>query len=322
MTALMFALSVGAQAQTAPPLKLEKTIPLEHVTGRIDHMDLDVTGQRLFVSALGNNTLEVLDLKVGKQVRSISGCSEPQGVVYVRNRNQLFVANGGSGKVDVFDSRSFKLLKSFGDMPDADDARYDSQAGMVYIAYGKGALAVIRTGTLEKVGEIKTAAHPEAFAVEPDGNRIFINEPDAREVEMAARRQQKVITRWPMRNFGGNFPMALDEKDHRLFVGCRRHARLIVFNATKGEPVANLALSGDNDDMYYDAARHRIYASCGEGFVDVFAQQDANHYQRIAHIPTASGARTSYYSPELNEFFLAVPRRWNQKAEIRVFKVE
>lgn len=113
--------------------------------------------------------------------------------------------------------------------------------------------------------------------------------------------------------------MTLDEKDGRLFVGCRRLARLVVFDTATGKQVTNLPLSDDCDDLFYNAARHRIYASCGEGFVDVLSQQDADHYERIDHVATARGARTSYYVPELNKFFLAVPRQWNQPAEVRVF---
>lgn len=309
-----------AQAQSG--LRLIRTIPLPDVAGRIDHMAVDTKGHRLFVAALGNDTVAVVDYEMGKLMQTISGCSEPQGVVYVPSQNQLFVANGGAGTVNVLDGGSFKLLKTLGGMDDADDARYDAQAGLVYIAYGDGALAVIRAATIERVSKIKADAHPEAFELEPNGNRVYINVPDAREIEVADRQTQKVIAKWPMEKFRGNFPMALDEKDHRLFVGCRSPARLLVFDAGSGKQVAELPLSDDNDDLFYDATRHRIYASCGEGFVDVFSQQNADHYERIDHAPTARGARTSCYVPELNELFLAVPRRWGQTAEIRVFKTQ
>jgi DNA-binding beta-propeller fold protein YncE len=315
-------LRVGAQGQkTTPALKLIQTIPLPGVEGRIDHFDLDLKRQRLFVCALGNNTLEVLDLKAGKRIESVGGCSEPQGVVYVPGKNQIFVANGGAGRVNVLDGASFKVLKTLGDLPDADDARYDAKAGLIYVAYGDGGLAVIRAATAEKVGVIKTDGHPEAFELEPNGNKIFINVPDAQEIEVADRQRQNVVAKWPMNNFGGNFPMALDEEDHRLFVGCRSPARLLVFDTATGRLVADLPLSGDNDDLFYDAARRRIYASCGEGFVDVFSQSDANHYERIEHISTGRAARTSYFSRGLNELFLAVPRRWSHEAGIRVFQL-
>lgn len=326
LTILLLCLSVlcaGAQTEpTASPLKLIQTIPLPGVDGRIDHFDLDVKGRRLFVAALSNDTLEAIDLKAGKLIQSIGRCSEPQGVVFVPNLNRIFVANGGAGTVNVLDGASFKLLKTLGDLPDADDARYDSRAGLVYVAYGDGGLAVIRAATAEKVGEIKTGGHPEAFELEPNGNRVYINVPDAREIEVADRKTQKVIAKWPMKNFQGNFPMTLDEKDQRLFVGCRSPARLLVLDTATSKQMADLPLSGDCDDLFYDLARRRIYASCGEGFVDVFSQQDADRYERIDHMATARGARTSYYAPEWNELFLAVPQRWGQTAEVRAFKTQ
>jgi hypothetical protein len=119
-----------------------------------------------------------------------------------------------------------------------------------------------------------------------------------------------------------NFPMALDEANHRLFVGCRQPARLVVFDTSTGQPVADLAVSGDTDDLFYDAARKRLYISCGEGFVDVIGQVDGDTYQLRERIPTRPGARTSFFSPGLNEFYLAVPERGNQPAEIRVFVIQ
>lgn len=307
---------------TASPLKFVQSISLPGVEGRIDHFDIDLKGQRLFVSALGNDTLEAIDLKTGKLIQSIDGCSEPQGVVYVPDLNRIFVANGGAGTVNVLDGTSFKLLKRLGGMSDADDARYDARAGLVYVAYGDGALAVIRAATAEKIASIKLDAHPEAFELEPNGNRIFINVPDAREIEVADRRQQAVVAKWPTERFRGNFPMALDEKDRRLFVGCRRPARLVVFDIAAGRQLTDLPLSGDCDDLFYDAARRRIYASCGEGFVEVISQQSADSYAEREKVPTASGARTSLFIPERNLLYVAVPHRGDQPAEILVYKVE
>ncbi len=314
-------LRAGAQTgQTASSLELVQTIPLPGVAGRIDHFGLDVKGQRLFVAALGNDTLEVLDLKAGKRIRSVPGCSEPQGVVYVPGNNRIFVANGRAGTVSVLDATSFKRLKSLGGMEDADDVRYDARAGLVYAAYDNGALAVIRAGTAERLADIQLDAHPEAFELEKHGGRVFINVPNAREIEVADRQRGKVIAKWPMLELRANFPMALDDPDHRLFVGCRQPARLVVLDTATGKRLTDLPLSGDCDDLFYDATRRKIYASCGEGFVDVFSQAGANHYQRMARVPTARGARTSLYSPELNEYFVAVPRRWDQKAEVRIYK--
>jgi len=104
-----------------------------------------------------------------------------------------------------------------------------------------------------------------------------------------------------------------------LFVGCRRPARLVAFDTGTGKSVTDLAISGDTDDLCYDAALKRIYISCGEGFIDVIDQRDPDHYHLRDRIPSRIGAHTSFFSAELNEFYLAVPQRSDQEAEIRVF---
>jgi hypothetical protein len=106
-----------------------------------------------------------------------------------------------------------------------------------------------------------------------------------------------------------------------LFVGTRQPAQLVVFDTTTGKPVAKVTISSDTDDLFYDPAHKRIYISCGEGFLDVVQQRDADHYQLLTHIPTIAGARTSTFSAELQGFYLGVPRRGDEPAELRVFKV-
>jgi hypothetical protein len=316
------ALCAAAWPLQKSALSLAKTIPLPGVTGRFDHFALDIKGNRLFVAALGNNTLKAIDLVAGKRLQSIAGLPKPTGVLYLADRNQLFVACGDDGSFKVFDGVSLRSERVVTGLDDADNVRFDTKTGLIYLGYGSGALAVIRAATAEKIASIELAAHPESFQLEKNGRRIFVNVPDARQISVVDRERGAVIATWPMETFQANFPMALDEPGRRLFVGCRNPARLVVLDTTGGRKVADLAISGDVDDLFYDAARHRLYASCGDGFVDIIAQQDSDNYERLDRIPTAPGARTSYFSPELGQFFLAVPERGAQKAEIWIFDVK
>lgn len=320
LLSLMLGLPLAAQQK--PALELVKTIPLPGVTGRFDHFALDIPGHRLFVAALGNNTLEVIDPWAGSRVQSLLGLGKPTGVLFPPDRSRLFVACGDDGVLKVFDGSSLRPLKAVGGLDDADNIRFDAKEGLIYLGYGAGALAVVRASTAEKTGDIKLAAHPESFQLEKDGSRIYINVPDAEQVAVADRTELVVIARWPMKEFKANFPMALDEADNRLFIGCREPARLVVLDTETGAKVADIAISGDIDDLFYDLARHRLYASCGEGFIDVIARRDVDRYERTERIPTAPGARTAYFSPELGEYYLAVPDRGAQKAEIRVYKAK
>jgi len=141
---LVFAASAWGQANQ--PLRLEKTIELPDVQGRIDHMSVDVKGERLFVSALGNNTVEVIDTNAGNRVKTIHGLKEPQGVLYVPAVDRLYVANSKDGSVRVFEGNSFTPLKTLDYGDDADNLRYDSDRKRVYVGYGSGALAEIGGG--------------------------------------------------------------------------------------------------------------------------------------------------------------------------------
>jgi YVTN family beta-propeller protein len=313
-------IALSACAQEPATLKLAQTIPLPGVKGRFDHFAIDKKGHRLFVAALGNNTLEVLDTGSGKTIKTITGLRKPTGVLYLSEPNEIAVANGDEGIFKLFDGATYLLVKTVGALDDADNVRFDPKTKLIYVGYAEGALAVIDAARMKLTGSIKLAAHPESFQLEQEGSRIFVNVPDAQHVAVIDREKQTVMATWPMTTFHSNFPMALDEANHRLFVGCRQPARLVVFDTSTGKPVTDLAISGDTDDLFYDARRKRLYVSCGEGFVDVIDQRDADHYQLRERVPTRPGARTSFFSPDLNEFYLAVPLRGTQGAEIRVFQ--
>ena len=310
---------LSAQSDTAQLLKLETTIPMPDVQGRIDHLSIDSKGQRLFVAALGNNSLEVLDLKENKRVHSVNGLSEPQGVVYIPSSNRVFVANGKDGSVRAFDAASWKMLNSIPYGDDADNLRFDLLNGHIWVGYGGGALGEFdQNGT--KLADIKLNAHPESFQLENNGSRIFVNLPGARKIAVVDSKIRAVSESWGTGGPIANYPMALDERDHRLFVVTRFPARFIVLNAEDGKRIASLHAIGDCDDVFYDERRHRIYAIGGEGGISVFQQRDADHYDELGQVKTVSGARTGWFSAELDRLYVAIRKHESQSAEIRVYK--
>jgi YVTN family beta-propeller protein len=313
--------AVLAWGQTNELLHLEKTIELPDVQGRIDHMSIDVKGQRLFVSALGNNTVEVIDLKAGKRIKTITGLAEPQGALYVPGADRLYIANSKDGTVRIFDGTSYALLKTLDYGDDADNVRYDSERGRVYVGYGSGALGEIDNEG-NKSGEIALSSHPESFQLEKDSARIYVNLPRSRKVMVLDRKKRAITATWSTGLAFANYPMALDEKDHRLFVITRLPARLLVFNTENGSIVQKLPAIGDCDDVFYDPARRRIYALGGEGGISVFEQKDVDHYRELGRINTVKGARTGFFSPELDRLFVATRRQGSQLAAIRIFLPE
>jgi DNA-binding beta-propeller fold protein YncE len=315
-------LVAGAHAEDKTPLRLERTIPLPDVQGRIDHMAVDLAGERLFVAALGNNTLEVIDLRIGKRIRSITGLTEPQGVIYLPEFQRLFVTNGGDGSCKVFDGNSLGLLDTVKFSADADNLRYEPQTKKVYVGYGAGALGTFDAKTGKHLWDVRLAGHPESFQLEAAGPRIFVNVRPANQVAVIDRNKREVAAIWPLQDAKDNFPMALDESNHRLFIGCRNPAKIIIYDTELGKTVGRLDVAGDMDDIYHDPKTKRLYASCGEGFLHVFQQIDPDHYAVMAKIATAKGARTSLLIPKQGRLYLAVPHRGEQQAEVRVYTVQ
>lgn len=319
LTMLLFLSVTLVRAQSTEPLKLEKTIELPDVQGRIDHMSIDVKGQRLFVSALGNSTLEIIDLKAGKRANTISGLGEPQGALYVASDDRLYVASSKDGTVKIFDGSSLKLLETIDYGDDADNLRYDAARKHVYVGYGSGGLGELDLEG-QKIGEIKLGSHPESFQLEKNSPRVYVNLPKSRKIDVLDRETKRVLTSWGTGMSLNNYAMALDETDHRLFVVTRIPARLLVLDTGGGKIVQKLSAVGDCDDVFYDQKRKRIYASGGEGAISVFEQQDPDHFKELARVSTVKGARTSFFSPDLDRLYLAVRRQGSTPAMIEVFK--
>jgi hypothetical protein len=319
---IICAATTDAQNVSGGLLRLVQTIPLPGVEGRLDHFAVDLVGRRLFVCALGNNTLEVIDLEKGARVHSIEGLGRPQGVAYVPEASYLCVANDKRGICNFYDGKSFALLDSANFKDDADNVRYDNVAKRIYVGFGNGGLGILDAGSRKIIGSIKLSGHPEAFVLERNGPRIFANVPDAGHVAVINRNKGEVIATWKTDGAAANFPMAFDEANHRLLIGCRLPSRLVILNTESGDVVARIGISGDPDDIYYDSRRHRIYAICGAGTIDIIEQTSANTYKALAKVDTAHGARTGLFVPEWDNLFVAVPHHGNQEAEIRCYQIK
>jgi DNA-binding beta-propeller fold protein YncE len=319
-------------SQSAPgtdqprPLVLTEAIATPGLVGRFDHFGFDGKN-RLFVAALGNNSVEVIDISARVRERSLTGIPRPQGVVYAPDAKKLFVASS-AGTLRIFDGTSYTLLKEIDFHGDVDNLRYDPAAHRVYVGFGEdetGAIGTVDALTNERLPEeYKLGAHPESFQLESEGPNIYVNLPDLKQIAVV-NRKTGAIARWPL-TLEHNFPMALDEPDHRLFVATHEPARLAIFDTTSGRTVAELPTVQDADDVYYDAARKRIYICGGEGFISVFQQADPDHYSLLAKVPSALGARTAGYFGKghkgFDRYFLGVPPRADHGAEIWIYTVQ
>ena len=316
---LAMGLSSASWAADPAPLVLDEKIPLGAVRGRIDHFAFDADRQLLFVAELGNNSVDVVDLKGRKVLRRLAELSEPQGLAYHAATRTLYVANAGDGSVRLYQGPDFmpegRIL--LGD--DADNIRVDSWRNRIVVGYGKGALAVIDPVARMKIGDLPLKGHPESFQFDETGARIFVNVPDARQIAVLDVASGKQTSTLDTAGATSNFPMALDPASHRLVVAFRSPAKLMVFGTQTGKQEASIDTCRDADDVFVDSRRARIYVSCGEGVIDVIAAAD-NRYERIARIPTASGARTSLFATATDRLYLGVRAGSGEPAAIWAFR--
>jgi DNA-binding beta-propeller fold protein YncE len=315
--------SSAPAAESAPPMVLTASVPLEGVKGRFDHFASG--GGKVFVSGLGNNSVEVIDLFQGTRAHEITGVPNPQGVAFSPEANKLFVASE-KGKLYIYDGGSFKLITTLNFEGGADNLRYDAANKRVYVGCGDdektSAIAAVDAMTNKRLDEVyKLGGEPESFQLEKSGPNIYVNVPDLKQI-VVINRTTKELTRWPL-TVGQNFPMALDEANHRVIVGTREPATLSVFDTSTGKMVASVPTVQDTDDLYYSAERKRVFVPGREGSIWVYQQSDPDHYALLSKIPTVVGAGTAGYfgrqGKGFDRFYLAISAGANTNAEVRIY---
>ncbi len=313
--------AVSATGEEGGPLRREKEIPLSGVEGRIDHFSADEGGQRLFIAALGNGSVEIVDIRKGERTSEIKGLKEPQGVYYDPKTDRLYVATARDGELRIYDGKSFALQGTLEFGSDADNVRYDRKTGDIWVGYGHGGLAIVNS-TGQKIGSVSLGSHPESFLFEAAGDRVYANVPKQLGIAVIDREKRAVIDKWGLGGALANYSMALDDVDKRLFAGCRVPARLVVLDTSSGRIVGTLPTVGDTDDVFYNTVRRLVYVIGGEGAVEVFRQRDPDHYESVGRITTAVGARTGLFLQNSNRLYVAVPHRGPQAAKVLVYSLD
>jgi hypothetical protein len=324
--AVLLAISAGGgphgYGQQASPLVLSKTIIFPDVQGGFNHMSVDAGRMRLFAAMPTNMTVEIADVKSGKPERSLNG-ERPAAVRYAQEFDQLYVSNVRG--VSIYSGKTLDLISTVDLGGGVDELQYDALAGRLYagcMTAGKTGIAVIAIPEGKLVGKIALPDKLQGVVVEAGGGRIYANMPTLKQVAVMDGNRLSLIAAWPLADAEGNTPLGLDEARHRLFVGTRRPAQVVVLDTATGKAVAKIDINGDMDDLFYDVEHKRLYVSCGEGFVVVIEQRDADHYTLAARVATVAGARTSTFSAEMKSLYVGVPRRGEQPARVLVFRLE
>jgi DNA-binding beta-propeller fold protein YncE len=328
---LLASCALTVEAQEKLPLKLIATTPMPGFTGDFDHFGLDLKGNRLFLAAEDQKTVEVFDLRTGGRIHSIAGFGHPLTMAYLSESDRLIVTNGDTDDLALVDCKQYKIIHTLKLGKGVDHGIYNPTNKYFYVENGGGAegkmhvLTMIDTKSFKQVGDI--AGLPgnsnEGMVIDRAGKKLYVNLTGSDEVGVIALNSRKLIARWPLPNAHVAHAIALDEPDHRLFTATRNPPQFIVFNTDTGKVVTSLPCTGVNSDMSFDAARKRIYVT-GSETASVFEQHDANHYEHIAEVPTAYRAKSSIFVPELKRLYVADSGKGKPDAKLalQIFEVQ
>lgn len=286
--AMLMAGSLPGQAQAKWVVKNTLHIGGE---GGWDYALVDARNNRLFITR--STHTQVIDTNSGKVIADIPGQIRSHGTAIVPAANRGFITDGGGeGAIDIFDLSTYKLLGKIHTMPDSDGIIYDRSSNLVLAVSGDGGKLMTFSPDIDvasgKVTIIDLGGSPEFLAADGDG-KAYINIPDKNVVDVVDLKTNKVIARWPVAPGGENVGMAIDVRNHLLFLGCRNPQKLIVMSTENGKVIADLPIGTGNDAVQF--ANGKAFASCGNGELVVASQQDGK-WQVEQVVKTAMGART------------------------------
>jgi DNA-binding beta-propeller fold protein YncE len=303
----VLAVPTGGAAAEPPPLERVQTIELKGPVGGLDHLALDAKQGRLFVANTANGSLDIVDLKAGKLLKQVPGQGGIAGIDYDSGSDRVFVGAGDGGICNVFEGQSYELLKRIPLGIEVDNVRYNPRTQRIYVVHADKELSVIDAKDYSVRQPIALPTSLGAFKLESSRPRLYANAKNDGVIAIDTE-ADKIIGRFSVAPAGVNASVAIDEPNHRLFIGCRKNPALVIMDSDTGKILASVPIPGGVDDLSFDARRGRIYASCG-GAIAVIRQIDADRYEALATIPTVTGARTSIFSPDAGQLYLAVPRR-------------
>jgi len=324
-------LAVASYAQEKLPLKLVATTPMPGFTGDFDHFGVDLKGNRLFLAAEDQKTVEVFDLRTGEWIHSIKGFGHPLTMAYLPESDRLIVTNGDTDDVALVDCKEYKILNTLKLGKGVDHSALNPINKYLYVENGAApdgkthSLSIIDTNTFRIVGEIPglPGESNESMVIDRAGKKLYVNLTGSDEVGVIDLNIRQIIARWPLPDAHVAHAIALDESNRRLFTATRKPPQFIVFDIDTGKVVTSVPCVGVNSDMSLDVASKRIYVT-GSDTASVFEQRDADHYEHIAEVPTAYRAKSSVFVPELKRLYIADSSKGKPDAKmaLQIFEVQ
>jgi DNA-binding beta-propeller fold protein YncE len=334
LCALSLFMAAPVHAQSNPPMKLVQTIPLPNVEGYFDHMAVDLKGQRLFLPGEHQRTIEVIDLRAGQVIHTITGFGgDPRKTIYLPEVDQIWVDDGDS-TLKAFSGSTYELLKNIplsGHDLDKDSRKvpdngvYDTATHLFYLgdradstpnAGPKGSIEIVDVKAGSFVASIDVEGkNPAGLALDSSSPKLYVVMGDTSQVVVIDREKRSVIASWPITGGPEPHAVALDAHNRRLFIGSRvkrshiyKPGKLVVMDADSGKVIDAIDTEGGVDEVEWEPNSRRIYYTGTTGFIEVFKQIDADHYQSLGKVATGAIAKTSLLVPEFSRFYSAIPK--------------
>lgn len=328
---VLFLLAMTAAAAAAPPLKLvaKFKMPAAIKGPKFDHLAVDIRSNRLFATAESDHAVVVFNLHTGEYLHTITGIEIPHAVHVSDHPSRIFVTDGGAGGVKVYDGKTYALVKFIPLIVDADSVGYDPQSHDLYVINGGGdahqtysMISVVNTDSASKVADIKLDGDTlEQMAMAHDSPLLYDSARSLNRIDVVDRRSRSLVADWPITMGKVNVSTAFDESDHRVFTACRSGV-IVAFDSQSGKELKAVPIDKNVDDLIYDPARKRLYASTAAGYIDVYEVAGPDNYVSLGRISAAPGSKNEVLAPPLNRLYSTVPPQGGNPGEIYVFQVQ
>jgi len=310
-------LLVGTAAHAASGYHVLKTIKISDPGNSWDYAGADNANRHIFISH--GPQLEVIDADsdqvIGKIVAPGVDFSKPESLDGMNVRGATAAADLGRGfmpsakdnSISIFDLKTLKVLTVVKVGQNPDGYAYDpaTHRGFTFSnREPKGATAVdIAEGKV--AGTVSLSGKPEAAAADGQGH-MFVNIEDKDLVTKFNSRTLQVEANWPTAPCQEPASMAIDAKNHRLFVGCRGKAPvMLVMNTDSGNVITSLPIGDGTDAAVFDPQTRMIFSSNGgAGTLTVIQQESADKYKVADTVKTEPGARTMALDLKTHKIYL------------------
>jgi hypothetical protein len=325
--ALAFSL-VPSLASAAQPLTLEKTIPLPAIgAGDFDHFAVDLGRNKLFLAAEAHGTIETFNLQSGAHLQSARGVLTPHAFALIPDKDELFVADGGDSSVKVFNATDLRPIARIPVEADPDGGVYDPPTRLFYVGNGGrkahqtySYVSIISVDRRAVVGRIRVPGTTiKGMVIDHTRRRLYVSVRDRSVVEVIDLRRRAIVATYSSPYLHANAPVGVDTTAQRLFVPGRKPNTLVVLRADDGATLQHLPTVATADDLTVDTQHRRLYVTGSDG-MDVYAENAAGSYARIAHYDTLGG-KTSFYVPSQERFFVAHSRTAAPASGLAIYRV-